>query len=130
MGAQLILLFNHELTPDQWADACAALGVSRFIEPPETCRELWRSVPPDLPALTEFLRPVREWLRSVASPGDHVLIQGDFGATYLMVRYASALGLTPVYATTERQAREEVNHDGSVTLTHRFRHRRFRVYGV
>ena len=79
--------------------------------------------------MNEFLKPVREWLAEVAAMADFVLIQGDFGATCLMVAFANNLGLTPVYSTTYREATETHQSDGSVTLTHQFRHCRFRTYG-
>jgi hypothetical protein len=60
-------------------------------------------------------------------PNNH---QGDFGATYLMVRFALEQGLIPIYATTRRKAREESQADGAVKLTHHFQHQTFRKYGV
>jgi hypothetical protein len=58
-----------------------------------------------------------------------VLIQGDFGATFLMVNFAFEKGLIPIHSTTEREATEELQPDGSVRLSHRFLHKRFRKYG-
>ena len=69
------------------------------------------------------------WLRSHAQANDFVLIEGDFGACYLMVRFAVENGLVPVYSTTFREAEEEYGEDGSVRLVHRFEHRIFRRYG-
>jgi hypothetical protein len=82
-----------------------------------------------LPSLQGYLEPIRKWFESVATPGDHVLIQGDFGATCLMVAFAAGIGCVPVYSTTLREAAEELQPDGSVQLRHRFRHVRFRKYG-
>jgi hypothetical protein len=127
----LLLLFNHTLTPDQETDARATLSVSRIIDPPEDIRDLWANVPPDIPGLDGYLEPVRSWLTSQAGgrQGDYLLVQGDFGATYLMVRFALGLGLVPVYATTRRCAEEELQPDGTVRLIHRFKHVRYRKYG-
>lgn len=114
----LLLLFNHTLTADQELDARASLGVSRIVEPPDAVRVLWADVPPDLPGLDTLLAPVRLWLQTEGIKGDYVLIQGDFGATYLMVRFALELELIPVYATTRRSADEEVQPDGTIQLIH------------
>jgi hypothetical protein len=38
--------------------------------------------------------------------------------------------MIPVYSTTSREAVEVHHEDGSVELTHRFRHRMFRRYGL
>lgn len=129
MERALILLFNHHLTPDQEQDARRKLGIAKVVEPPKALRELWANVPPELLKLSVYLDPLKEWLAAHALPGDYVLIQGDFGATYLMVISALQCGLVPVYSTTERQATEEPQPDGSIKLSHRFLHKRFRTYG-
>lgn len=129
MNHTLYLLFNHTLTEAQAADAYRSLGVSRIVEPPPAIRERWASVPPDLDDLADWLAPVFAWLAETARPGDHVLIQGEFGATCLAVRQAQRLGLVPVYSTTRREAHEEHMPDGTVHLRHIFAHVRFRRYG-
>ena len=87
-------------------------------------------MPADLEEIDGYLAPLKEWLSTKAGTEDYVLIQGDFGATWIMVKHAFALGLVPVYSTTERQAAETVAADGAVQLVHTFRHRRFRRYGA
>ncbi len=129
MRPSLFLLFNHTLTAAQEADARASLGVVRVIQAPPDIREVWSKVPPALAELTSHLRPVFAWLRAEAEDGDFILVQGDFGAVYLIVDFALASGFIPVYSTTEREAVEEHLPDGSVRLIHQFRHRRFREYG-
>jgi hypothetical protein len=129
MSSDLFLIFNHHFTPAQEADARASLGVDRIVVMPDEIRRVWSNVPPDLPEINEYLAPVREWLSRNAAAGDYVLIQGDFGATCLMVASALEEGFAPVYSTTSREAVEEHQPDGSVRMTHRFRHVRFREYG-
>jgi hypothetical protein len=124
-----MVLLNHSLTPDQEVDARLSLEVDQIVVPPTCVRDLWAQVPPELPTLDAHLAPVRGWLRENARPGDPVLIQGDFGATWLVVRFALGIGLVPVYSTTRRSAAQEPQPDGSVRITHRFRHVRFREYG-
>ena len=64
-----------------------------------------------------------------AKPGDHVLIQGDFGACCLFVQLALEKDLIPIYSTTRREAQETPQPDGTVKTVHHFRHRRFRRFG-
>jgi len=99
------------------------------VELPKELKEIWRNIPPGLPEIAGYLQPVNQWLVSSAHPNDFVLIEGDFGACYLMVRFALENGLVPVYSTTFREAEEEYGEDGSVRLVHRFEHRIFRRYG-
>lgn len=125
----LLLLFNHTATDLQIEDAARSLGVARFESPPEEIRRLWQDVPPELDAIREYLAPVAAWVISKARAGDYILIQGEFGATWLMVQLAFERGLIPIYSTSERNANEEILEDGTVRLSHQFRHVRFRKYG-
>lgn len=126
----LFLIMNHKISDAQVADARGSLGVDRIVEMPEGISAIWSQIPPDLGAIGPFLEPLRSWLAASASPGDYVLIQGDFGACYLMVSFALSNGLVPVYSTTAREAVENHHPDGTVELSHRFRHRLFRRYGA
>ncbi len=126
----LFLIFNHEITPLQEEDARRSLGARRIVDLPPDLKELWRHIPPELPGICNYLAPIKFWLKDESGKSDYVLIQGDFGATYLMVKFSLGQGLVPVYSTTERIAGEEHEADGTVKLTHRFKHNLFRRYGV
>lgn len=130
MNRSLLLLFNHTLTKQQKEDAVRSLCVSRIEHPPDQLQRLWRAVPPELETIKEYLKPIAEWILNNAHTGDFILIQGDFGATWLMVKFSMEQGLIPIYSTTERDAVEEIREDGSIKLSHRFIHARFRKYGV
>ena len=124
----LYLVFNHTLTDLQKRSAKTSIGVERVIDLPPPLKDLWSVVPPELPGLLDYLQPLKNWLVERAQFSDYILIQGDFGATYLMVKFAFENGLVPVYSTTVRNAIEEHNADGSVRLLHHFKHIRFRKY--
>jgi len=125
----IYLIFSHKLTPQQERDLRENWQVKNFIALPKHLQELWSNIPPDLSSLSSYLKPIKDWLKENGKKGDLVLIQGDFGAVYLMVNYAFELGLVPVYATTERFVREEISPAGEVTMNRIFRHKIFRVYG-
>jgi len=127
---RIFIIFNHSLTDIQETDARDHLGVERIISPPGELQSLWRQVPADFEGIDGYLAPVKDWLSVQGRPEDFVLIQGDFGATWIMVNHAFKLGLVPVYSTTERLAEETITGDGAVRLVHHFRHRRFRRYGA
>jgi len=129
MEKSLFLIFNHQLTGAQETDARSTLGVRRIVGLPPDLKKLWEQIPADLPELGGHLKPLKDWLGSETAEGDHVLIQGDFGACFIMVNAAFERGMVPVYATTTREAVEERDPDGSVTVTRRFRHQIFRKYG-
>jgi len=129
MPTRLFLIFNHEITEQQAEDARTSLGVEKIVDLPDDLKALWQNVPAEAPRIRAFLKPVMDWLARHAMAGDHVLVQGDFGACYIMVNYAFNRGLVPVYSTTDRQAAEEKLSDGTVVLKHVFKHVRFRKYG-
>lgn len=130
MDTDLFLIFNHRFTAAQETAAHTQLGVARIVPLPLELQALWGQIPPDLLEIRDYLKPLQDWLAAQARPGDYVLIQGDFGASYLMVRFAFEHHLIPVYATTRRQTVEEPQPDGSVKMTHHFQHQIFRQYGV
>jgi len=128
MHPTLFLLFNHRLTAAQEADARISLGVDRIVVPPPEISRALVEIPPDAVEITTHLAPVFSWLAGCARPNDYVLIQGEFGATFILVHEAIRLGLVPVYSTTRRQAVEQHLSDGKVKISHIFSHIRFRRY--
>jgi len=128
MRQRLFVLFNHSLTVAQITDARLSLGIGEIIHPPDDLSSLWRRIPPELHGLIEFIRPFTAWLDREAYNGDYLLVQGEFGATYLVVSHAIARGMKPVYSTTQREAEERLEND-KVIITHGFVHKIFRKYG-
>jgi len=124
----MLLLFSHELTEEQKEDAKRSLHVDGFVRLPDELQGLWQNIPPEKPSLLALLAPIRRWVKASAKRGDFVLIQGDFGATYIMVNYCFSLGLNPVYATTERKVTERLLADDTVKTERIFKHRIFRRY--
>lgn len=57
-----------------------------------------------------------------------VCIQGEYTFTYAMVVRLKKIGIKAVTACSDRDAREKVNEDGSVTKESVFRFRQFREY--
>jgi len=130
MMPKLFLIFNHTLTPEQESDARASLGVDEIEEMPQELHGIWSNIPPDKPAIDSLLKPVKTWLAENAEPDDFVLVQGDFGACYLIVTFAFEKGLIPVYSTTLRQTRETRGPDGSINVSRTFKHLIYRRYGL
>jgi hypothetical protein len=125
----MLLLFSHRLTPEQQQHAKMNYGVTSFRSPPKEIQTIWSQIPPDADYIDPVLSPVKIWLEQHAEKGDVALIQGDFGATVLMVNHAISLGVIPVYATTQRQAREKELPDGGIETYHIFTFKQFRIYG-
>lgn len=126
----LFLLFNHTITDAQEKDARESLAVERIIPLPVFLEKIWNRISPELPEIAGHLAPIRQWIAEQSADGDYIIIQGDFGACFLMVNFAFKTGLIPLYSTTQRKAREELAADGSVRLSHHFSHVIFRKYAL
>ncbi len=125
----LFLLFNHTLTDMQQQLARSELGVNRIVTPPADISHLWAGIPPQPDAIRDILQPIFSWIDQQASTGDFLLVQGDFGACWLVLEHIQSTGILPVYATTDRKAVERKIDNNTVQLTHTFSHVRFRQYG-
>lgn len=124
---KLHLLFNHTLTQEQLSDAKASILCEEFVTLPRELQELWSNVPSALESLEEYLKPIKEYARANVQKDDFVLVQGDFGATYIMVNFLKSLGAKPIYATTSRDVLE-IREGDKVVKKSIFKHERFREY--
>jgi len=124
---KLHLLFNHTLTQEQIADAKSSLGIDEFIYLTTELQQNWSNVPPDLEGLSSYLSPIEAYLKETIRRGDFVLVQGDFGAAYMMVNLVKSIGAIALYATTSREVIEETDGD-RVVKESIFKHGRLRKY--
>jgi len=127
---KIFLLFNHKFSSVQKIQAEEEFNVHQIIKMPARLKQLWQQVPAEPDVLENYLVPFRDWLGENAEKNDLILVQGDFGATYLMVNFAFEKGLIPVYATSVRNAVEKNLDDGNIKMEHIFSFCRFRQYGL
>lgn len=120
----LFMLINHALTPEQEEDARKNLDVGKFVNIADS---KWSDIDPSEKSIIKFVEAYKDKLRLQAKAGDVLLVQGDFGATYNMIRFAKNMGLIAVYATTNRIVSERVEN-GKVVIKREFKHARFREY--
>jgi hypothetical protein len=122
---KMILFFSHELTPEQINEAEQELGVEKFVELPQELQRKWSQIEPykDTVEMKSFF----DFLSAKAEKEDYVLIQGDYGATYSLVRFAQDKNFIPIYATAVRGENVEINNlNGNRSV--QFKHCRFRRY--
>jgi len=122
----MILLFSHVLTTKQKEDA-EKWGITSFLILPAELQNIWSDISPDIENVATVLEDIKIFIKDNAVKGDVILIQGDFGATYHMIKYVKPMGLIPVYATTKRMVKEYAI-DGKNIKKSIFEHRRFREY--
>lgn len=120
----LFTLINHTLTSEQEEDARRNLNVDKFVNIADA---MWSDIDPSEKSIIKFVETYKDKLKKQAKAGDVLLVQGDFGATYNMIRFAKNMGLIAVYATTNRIVSEQVEN-GKVVIKREFKHARFREY--
>lgn len=120
----LFILINHTLTSEQEEDARKNLNVDKFINITDA---MWSDIDPSEKSIIKFVEVYKDKLKKQAKAGDVLLVQGDFGATYNMIRFAKSMGLIVVYATTNRIVSEQVEN-GKAVIKREFKHARFREY--
>lgn len=125
---RMFLIFSHELTSSQKEDVIEQFQVSKFIKMPKGLQNLWSFFSPDIYSLKEFVSKITSWLDEAAQINDVVLVQGDFGATYMLVNYCFKKKLMPVYSTTKRTVEERKFSPEKVITTRAFCHVMFRKY--
>ena len=115
------------MTEEQQEDAYQSLGVDEIIYLPDRLQELWSNIPAKQASIKNVLLPLQNWLTQESSSDDYVLVQGDFGAVYLMVEWSFVNDLNPVYSTTLRKTVEE-KVDNEIKIKKTFKHQLFRDY--
>ncbi|MGQ9750628.1 CRISPR-associated protein Csx20 [Desulfosoma sp.] len=121
-------LLSHKPTPEQEKELFTQWHVHAVMRLPDPLQSLWSQVPPEDRSVRSHLKPILEWLENESAPGDVLVVQGEFGATFGVASWALGRSMVPVYATSERIMEESVQPDGSVLQKRIFRHVRFRPY--
>jgi len=121
---KMFILISHNLTPEQEEDAKRNRQVDEFIY---IKNSIWQNIPPENEKISVLLDEIKKLILKDAKKGDLLLVQGDFGATYIMVNFAFQNGLVPIYATSKREV-VEIKKDENITTIRKFRHIRFREY--
>ncbi|HAA63816.1 MAG TPA: hypothetical protein DCE04_00875, partial [Thermoanaerobacter sp.] len=95
---------------------------------PDNLKIHWSGISPYDDSLTFCLQDLISWLKINARKGDYVLVQGDFGATFLIVDFCLKNDLIPVYSTTKREVITEIKNGENIKVSRLFTHVRFRKY--
>lgn len=126
---KMFLVLNHGLTPEQERESREVLKCGELVPMPASLTELWSNVPPDAGELGGLAAEITGWLKANSGTGDYVLVEGDFGMSFMVVDWALSNGRIPVYSATKRVYHALPLPDGAVQNIHEFKHVKFRVYG-
>ena len=124
---QVFVLINHTLTERQNLELKRLYGSDcQLIFPPEEIKAYWAQIPPKPFIESNKIQEIVTWLGK-ANNNDVLLVQGDFGATFLIVDYALKNGLVPIQSVTKRIETEEY-YGEKVYKHYVFEHECFREY--
>lgn len=125
---RLFLLFSHTLTSEQVREAKESLHCSEILYLPEELQKKWSNVDPNGELDSKLIDEFISYLSTHTSKDDYVLIQGDFGMCYTLVKWCHENARIPIYSTTYRNSFEEEKAEGKIKKTHTFEHINFRRY--
>ncbi len=125
---KIFILISHPLNQSQKDNILSQLNIDNIVLLPEELLKQWSSIPPEMESIKEIILPIKNFLDENAKSGDYVLVQGDMGATYIVVNYAFEKGLIPCYSTTKRITLREENNQDTINLSKQFKHIIFRKY--
>lgn len=119
-------LINHQLTENQITELREKYSVSNIKYPEPALSQVWAQIPATQHLDMKPINSVIEWLAD-AKAGDLVIIQGEYGSTFLLVDYAMKNKLVPLHAVSKRIAKE-IRVGEQVQKQNVFEHVCFRVY--
>ena len=120
------IMINHGLTQSQQNDF-DEMGVTDVVTLNDDLKKIWSQIAPNADRKAVAQTMIDGFLTS-ANEGDIVLVQGEFGATFMIVDYCLQKGLVPMFATTVRRTVEKTLDDGTVEKTAVFDHAGFVKY--
>ena len=122
---RLFLLFSHKLTSDQIKDAKDRLNIIEYRYLPDNLQNIWSNIPEDDENIEMLFM---NYIKENASIGDYILIEGEYGIVYKMVKWSIENNYIPIYSYTKRQYKSITLEDGTVENRHYFKHIKFKEY--
>lgn len=122
-------LLNHQLTDNQKRELSEKYAAQEVIYPPAEISQLWSQIAPETER-SEISRKIIQWLVAQnAQAADLFIIQGEFGATFMLVDYALKNKMIALYATSRRVSKEVVEGE-TVRKEFSFEHIMFKEYAT
>ena len=121
-----LLVFSHQLTENQEKELNGEYNVKQIEKLPENLQNIWSNVTIGK-SYKENLEKIKEYISKNFHIGDILVIQGNWGYTYNLVKWAIENEYLPVYSYTERNV-EEIKDGEDVKKISYFRHVKFLKY--
>ena len=121
-----LLVFSHQLTNNQEIELLEKYKVGKIEKLPEELQYMWSnvSIKKDY---KENLEKIKKYIANNFNSKDIMVIQGNWGYTYNLVKWSINNGFLPLYSYTERNV-EEIKEGENVKKISYFKHIKFIEY--
>ena len=126
MERKVLLLFSHQLTENQEKELVENFKVKKIVSLSSELQEMWSNVSIK-ENYKENLEKIKKYIKENFNENDVMLVQGNWGYTYNIVRWSIEKKLVPVYSYTERNV-EEIKDGENVKKISYFKHVKFIEY--
>ena len=126
MERKALLLFSHQLTENQEKELVENFKVKKIISLSSELQKMWSNVSIK-ENYKENLEKIKKNIEENFNENDVMLVQGNWGYTYNIVKWSIEKRLVPVYSYTERNV-EEIKDGENVKKISYFKHVKFIEY--
>ena len=126
MERKAFLLFSHQLTENQEKELVENFKVKKIVSLSSELQEMWSNVSIK-ENYKENLEKIKKYIEENFNENDVMLVQGNWGYTYNIVKWSIEKKLVPVYSYTERNV-EEIKDGENVKKISYFKHVKFIEY--
>ena len=126
MERKALLLFSHQLTENQEKELVENFKVKKIISLSSELQKMWSNVSIK-ENYKENLEKIKKYIEENFNENDVILVQGNWGYTYNIVKWSIEKKLVPVYSYTERNV-EEIKDGENVKKISYFKHVKFIEY--
>lgn len=126
MERKALLLFSHQLTENQEKELVQNFKVKKIVSLSSELQEMWSNVSIKK-NYKENLEKIKKYIEENFNENDVMLVQGNWGYTYNIVKWSIEKKLVPVYSYTERNV-EEIKDGENVKKISYFKHVKFIEY--
>ena len=126
MERKALLLFSHQLTENQEKELVENFKVKKIVSLSSELQEMWSNVSIK-ENYNENLEKIKKYIEENFNENDVMLVQGNWGYTYNIVKWSIEKKLVPVYSYTERNV-EEIKDGENVKKISYFKHVKFIEY--
>lgn len=126
MERKALLLFSHQLTENQEKELVENFKVKKIVSLSSELQEMWSNVSIK-ENYKENQEKIKKYIEENFNENDVMLVQGNWGYTYNIVKWSIEKRLVPVYSYTERNV-EEIKDGENVKKISYFKHVKFIEY--